>query len=85
MELQIGSFGSSLKAVICPPFLHLALSIINVPSLPVVAEGFSLPVSKVELAVCQRRWLACAWELQMLGVGRVLWREWFGFVDGNSL
>lgn len=95
VELRISSFGSSLKVVIYPPF-YPALSVSNVPSLPVVADGLSLPVSKVESAVCQRSWLACAWELQMLGVGRVLmermvwlcgWKEfvitfimWGGFV-----
>lgn len=70
--LQISSFCSSLKAGIDPSLLYSALSVLNVLSLPVLDEGLSQPVSKVGLAVCQRRWLACAWELQSLGIGRVL-------------
>lgn len=70
--LQISSFSSSLKAGIDLPFLHPALSVLNALSLPAVDEGLSQPVSKVGLAVCQRRWLACAWELQTFGVGQVL-------------
>lgn len=54
VELRIGSLGSSPKAVIYPPFLYPVLSVLNVPSLPVVAEGLSLPMSKVGSAVCRR-------------------------------